>query len=70
MFYWDLFGEKIVKNLKNNCNNLFNKEFRIVELNKFCQCYKNNFEIKYGLYYHQENHSVELISTYSSHQIS
>ena len=61
VFYWDLFGEKIVKNLKNNCNNLFNKEFRIVELNKFCQCYKNNFEIKYGLYYHQENHSVELI---------
>ena len=58
VFYWDLFGEKIVK---NNFNNNFNKEFRIFELNKFCRCYKNNFEIKYGLFYNQENHSVELI---------
>ena len=58
VFYWDLFGEKIVK---NNFNNNFNKEFRIFELNKFCRCYKNNFEIKYGLFYNQEYHSVELI---------
>jgi hypothetical protein len=61
VFYWDLFGEKIVKKMNNNCNNNFNKEFRIFELNKFCRCYKNNFEIKYGLSYNQENHSVELI---------
>jgi hypothetical protein len=61
VFYWDLFGEKIVKKMNNNFNNNFNKEFRIFELNKFCRCYKNNFEIKYGLCYNQENHSVELI---------
>ena len=61
VFYWDLFGEKIVKNVKYNCNSNFNKEFHIVELNKFCRCYKENFEIKYGLYYNQENHTVELI---------
>ena len=61
VFYWDLFGEKIVKKMNNNFNNNFNKEFRIFELNKFCRCYKNNFEIKYGLFYNQEYHSVELI---------
>ena len=61
VFYWDLFGEKIVKNVKYNCNSNFNKEFHIVELNKFCRCYKENFEIKYGLYYNQELHTVELI---------
>ena len=62
VFYWDLFGEKIVKNVKNNFSNFsFNREFRTVELNKFCRCYKNNFEIKYGLFYNQENHTVELI---------
>ena len=61
VFYWDLFGEKIVKNVKYNCNSNFNKEFHIVELNKFCRCYKENFEIKYGLYYNQELHTVELM---------
>ena len=61
MFYWDLFGEKIVKNMKHNSNNIFNREFRIVELNKFCRCYKNNFEIKFGLEYNQEKRTVELI---------
>ncbi len=61
VFYWDLFGEKIVKNVKYNYNSNFNKEFHIVELNKFCRCYKENFEIKYGLYYNQELHTVELI---------
>ena len=61
VFYWDLFGEKIVKNMKNNNSFSFNKEFRCVELNKFCRCYKNNFEIKYGLYYDHEKHTVELI---------
>ena len=47
--------------MKYNCNSNFNKEFHIVELNKFCRCYKENFEIKYGLYYNQELHTVELI---------
>ena len=61
VFYWDLFGEKIVKNMKNHSNFSFSKEFRTVELNKFCRCYKNNFEIKYGLYYDHEKHTVELI---------
>ena len=61
VFYWDLFGEKIVKKMNNNFDNNTIKEFHIFELNKFCRCYKNNFEIKYGLYYNQENHSVELI---------
>ena len=61
VFYWDLFGEKVVKNMKNNNSFSFNKEFRCVELNKFCRCYKNNFEIKYGLYYDHEKHTVELI---------
>ena len=60
-FYWDLFGEKIVKTVSNNYNLSFNKDFKTVELNKFCRCYKDNFEIKYGLYYNQENHTVELI---------
>ena len=54
VFYWDLFGEKIVKNIKN-------KEIKIMELNKFCKCYKDNYEIKYGLVYNQQEHSVELI---------
>ena len=61
VFYWDLFGEKIVKNMKHNSNNIFNREFRIVELNNFCRCYKNNFEIKFGLEYNQEKRAVELI---------
>ncbi len=61
VFYWDLFGEKVVKTVKNNFNFSFNREFKTVELNKFCKCYKNNYEIKYGLYYNQAEHSVELI---------
>ena len=39
----------------------FNKEYKTVELNKFCKCYKDNYEIKYGLLYNQQEHSVELI---------
>ena len=66
VFYWDLFGEKIVKYDKNsyiNNNNYFNlnKEFRTMELKKFCRCYKNNFDIKYGLLYNQEKHTIELM---------
>ena len=61
VFYWDLFGEKVVKNMKHNSNIILNKDFRIIELNKFCRCYKNNFEIKFGLEYNQEKHTVELI---------
>ncbi len=66
VFYWDLFGEKIVKYDQNsyinnyNCFNL-NKEFRTMELKKFCRCYKNNFDIKYGLLYNQEKHTIELM---------
>ena len=60
VFYWDLFGEKIVKTVKSDDTLTFNREFKTVELNKFCQCYKENFEIKYGLYYNQKEHSVEL----------
>ena len=57
-FYWDLFHEKIVKPSKN----YFNKtEFRTVELNNFCRCYKNNYEIKYALSYNHEEHYVELM---------
>ena len=58
IFYWDLFHEKLVKSYKN----YFNKyEFHTVELNKFCRCYKNNYEIKYGLIYNHQEHTVELI---------
>lgn len=58
VFYWDLFNEKIVKNNKKYFNRT---EFRSIELNKFCRCYKNNYEIKFGLLYNHEEHSVELI---------
>ena len=58
VFYWDLFNEKIVKAYKNYFNRT---EFRSVELNKFCRCYKNNYETKFGLIYNQQEHSVELI---------
>ena len=34
--------------------------FKTVELNKFCKCYKDNYEIKFGLYYNQQEHTVEL----------
>ena len=66
VFYWDLFGEKIVKYDQNNYinnDNYFNlnKEFRTMELKKFCRCYKNNFDIKYGLLYNQEKHTIELM---------
>ena len=61
VFYWDLFGEKVVKTVKNNFNFSFNREFKTVELNKFCKCYRNNYEIKYGLYYNQQEHTIELI---------
>jgi len=60
VFYWDLFGEKIVKSMNNNFNLSFNKEYKTVELNKFCKCYKDNYEIKFGLYYNQQEHSIEL----------
>ena len=57
-FYWDLFNEKIVKINKN----IFNKnEFCSVDLNKFCRCFKNNYETKFGLFYNQQEHSVELM---------
>ena len=58
VFYWDLFNDKIVKAYKNYCNRV---EFRTVELNKFCRCYKNNYETKFGLIYNQQDHTVELI---------
>ena len=32
-----------------------------MELKKFCRCYKNNFDIKYGLLYNQEKHTIELM---------
>ena len=54
VFYWDLFGEKIVKTTNN-------KEIRFMDLNKFCRCYKDNYEVKFGFYYNQADHSVELI---------
>ncbi len=57
VFYWDLFNEKIVKNNKNYYGNA---KFRSMDLNKYCQCYKNNYETKYGLFYNQQEHSVEL----------
>ena len=58
VFYWDLLNEKIVKNNKKYFNR---PEFRTLDLNKFCRCYKNNYEIKFGLIYNHEEHSVELI---------
>jgi hypothetical protein len=57
VFYWDLFNEKIVKTNKNYFNRA---EFRSIHLNKFCRCYKNNYETKYGLFYNHQEHSVEL----------
>ena len=58
VFYWDLFSDKIFKSNKN----VFNKnEFRSVELNRFCRCFKNNYETKFGLIYNQQDHNVELI---------
>ena len=57
ILYWDLFNEKIVKIY----NNYFNRnEIRSFELNKFCKCYKNNYETKYALLYNHKDHSVEL----------
>ncbi len=58
--YWDLFGDRIIKNC--NENNILNlhKEFKIMEMKKICRCYKDNYEIKYGLSYNQQEHSVEL----------
>ena len=57
-FFWDLFGDRIVKPTKN----LFDKvEFRFIELSKFCRCYKNNHQIKFGLIYNQQDNSVELM---------
>ena len=58
VFYWDLLNEKIVKNNKKYFNR---PELRSVDLNKFCRCYKNNYEIKFGLLYNHIEHSVELI---------
>ena len=33
-----------------------------MELNIFCRCYKNNYEIKYSLFYGHEKHTVEFIN--------
>ena len=57
ILFWDLFNEKIVKATKNYFNR---PEFRSVDLNKFCKCYTSNYEIKYGLFYNHEEHTVEL----------
>jgi hypothetical protein len=58
VFFWDLYRDKIVK----PSYNYFNKvEFRSVQLNEFCRCYKNNYETKFGLMYNQQDHTVELI---------
>jgi hypothetical protein len=57
VFYWDLFNEKIVKINKNYFGRA---EFRSVDLNKFCRCYRNNYETKYALFYNHQEHSVEL----------
>ena len=57
LLFWDLFNEKIVKATKNYFNR---PEFRSIDLNKFCKCYPNNYEIKYGLLYNHEEHTVEL----------
>ena len=53
-FYWDLFGEKIAK-IDNE------KKIKTMEIKNFCRCYKNNYEVKFGLYYNQQEHAVELI---------
>ena len=57
-FYWDLFNEKIVKANKNCFNRA---EFRSLELKRFCRCFKNNYETKFGLIYNHQEHSVELV---------
>ena len=57
IFYWDLFNEKIVKIYKNYFNR---PEIRSFEINKFCRCFKNNYETKFALLYNQKEHSLEL----------
>jgi hypothetical protein len=57
-FYWDLFNEKIVKANKNCFNRA---DFRSLELKRFCRCFKNNYETKFGLIYNHQEHSVELV---------
>jgi hypothetical protein len=56
-FLWDLFNDKVFKGNKKEYNS---NEIRCLELNKFCRCYKNTLEIKYGLMYNQKDHTVEL----------
>ncbi len=58
IFYWDLFNDRIVKPIKNLCDKV---ELRSMELSKFCKCYKNNHQIKFGLMYNQKDNSVELM---------
>lgn len=58
VFYWDLFNDRIVKPV----NNLFDKvEFRSMELTKFCRCYKDSHQVKFGLMYNQKDNTVELM---------
>ena len=61
VFYWDLFGDKLVKAFKDNSSSNSKKEIKTMELKKSCRCYKDNYEIKFGLYYNQQEHSFEFI---------
>ena len=53
IFYWDIYKNKVIKNKINGMKNW-------IEFEKPCQCYWNNYEIKFGMRYDQRKHSIRL----------
>lgn len=53
IFYWDIYKNKVIKNKNNGMQNW-------IEFEKSCQCYWNNYEIKFGMRYDQRKHSIKL----------
>ena len=53
IFYWDIYKNKVIKNRNGGIRNW-------VEFKKPCQCYWNNYEIKFGMKYDQRKHSISL----------
>ena len=53
IFYWDIFKNKIFRSKNNGVHNW-------IEFEKPCKCFWNNYEIKFGMKYDQQSHSVKL----------
>jgi hypothetical protein len=53
IFYWDIYKNKVIKNKNSGMKNW-------IEFEKPCQCFWNNYEIKFGMKYDQKNHSIKL----------